>query len=47
MIAVEDPRLDLEGLRRLEKRAKKQRDTLEKFRREAAVVAFKDGKAAA
>jgi hypothetical protein len=45
LIAIEDPRLDAEELRRLERRAKRQRDKLEKHRREAAVVAF--GKAEA
>jgi hypothetical protein len=47
LIAVKDPRLDLEDLRRLEKGAKKQRDTLERFRREAAIVAFKGAQATA
>jgi hypothetical protein len=45
LIAVEDPRLDADELHRLERRARGQRDKLEKYRREAAVVAF--GKAAA
>lgn len=40
LIAIEDPRLDAEELHRLERRAKGQRDKLEKYRRQAAVVAF-------